>query len=122
MTEFDSREFDHVDFNAVRCQVVEQGAQKVVGRMVQHAGSKHQDHAHHTQRFLLKSICLIEHANVDDDLAAFVAWMGWEFNAQPAVAFVGAMKVSRGDGIGKGKEGGRVPAVFPCPRGLPLNA
>ena len=79
---------------------------------MKHAGSINQVDAYDSQRFLLKGVGLIEHSDMNDDLATFVARVGLEIYAKPAVAFVGAMKISRGNSISAGEKRGGISSIF----------
>ena len=110
VAEFNAGKLDHVDLEALGRKVVQQRFQHQVRLVMQKEGGVKQIDSDDPQGLLLQAVLMIEHANVDDDLAVLIAGVGLELDAHPAVALIGALKVAGGDGIGEGEEGGAVSA------------
>src|ERR1700694_3260313 len=68
-----------------------------------------------TQRLLLEAIFVVEHTDMDDDLAVVIPWVSLVLHAHPAVALIGALKAARCHSVGEGEEGGAIPARWPQP-------
>ena len=113
VAEFDARELDHVDFDALRGEVVEQRFEHQLRLVMQEKRGVKQIHADDAQRLLLKIVFAIQHADVDDDLAVVVPRVSLKFDAHPAMALVGALIVAGRHGVGEGEESSAV-----SPRGL----
>ena len=58
---------------------------------------------------------MVQHSDVNNDLAVFVPGVGLVFHTHPAVAFVGALKVARRHGIGESEERGGIASRRPQP-------
>ena len=110
VAELDAGELDHVDFDAVGAQVVEQRFEHPFRLVMQETGGVEQVHADDPERLLLQTVFVIEHPDVDQDLAVFIARVSLIFDAHPAVALVGALVIARRDGVGEDEEGGGVAA------------
>ena len=115
MPEFDPRKFDHVDLDALGRQVVEQRLQHHHRLVMMKKRGVQQVDPGNLQRLLLQAVFVVEHAHVQQDLAVFVARVRLEFDAHPAVAFVGAVKIARRYGVGERKKSGAVAACRPQP-------
>src|ERR1035438_10468644 len=81
--------------------------------MVQKEGRVQKIDSDDTQRLLLQLVLVIQHSNMQDDLAVVIARVSLVFYAHPAVAFVGAMKITRRDGVGEGEEAPGLAARWP---------
>ena len=110
MAKLDAGKLDHVDFHALGRQVVEQRLQHQVRLVMQEKSGVKKIDADDAQRLLLQAVLVVQHANVDDDLAVLVPRVSLELHAHPAVALVGALIVTGRDRVGEGKEGGAVAA------------
>jgi hypothetical protein len=82
VAEFDARELDHVDLEALGGQVVEQRFDELLGLVVQKERTVQQVDTHDAQGFLLQAGFAIEHAHVQDDLAGSSS-RGWAWNLSP---------------------------------------
>ena len=71
-----------------------------------------QIHADHAERFLLIDIGLVEHADVDDDLARFRARARLKPNPEPAVRFVVLFEAAGRDRVRENKKRSLVPEFF----------
>src|SRR6266699_667934 len=71
--------------------------------------------SHDAQSLLLEIVFLIEHSDVDNDLAVFVPRASLVFDAHPSVALVCTLIVASRHGVGEGEEGGGVSARHPQP-------
>ena len=69
-------------------------------------------HSDNAERFLLIDIRLIEHPDVDDNLARFAARLLLKTHAQPAVRFVVLLEAASRDGVGKDKKRSVVSKFF----------
>ena len=95
MPELDAGEFDHVDLDPFGGQIVEQRFQHQLRLVMQEESRVEQVYADNPQGFLLQAIFVVQHADMNDDLAVLIARMRLKFHAHPAVAFVGALKIAR---------------------------
>ena len=111
MPKLDARELDHVDFDALDAELIEERFHELVGPVVEEEGPIEQIHPNDAEGFLLSLIFTVEHAHVKDDLTVFVPGMGLKLHADPSMAFVIALIGARLHGIGEGKEGGGIPAL-----------
>lgn len=111
VAEFDAREFDHVDFDTFGGEVIEKGFEEFVGVVMKHAGAVDEVDSDNPKSVLLESIGVVEHAHVDDDLAAFVAGVSLEADTQPAMTLVRAVIIPGGNGVGEGEKSGGVAAI-----------
>src|SRR6266853_2654046 len=78
--------------------------------MMQKKSAVEEIDSHDAQSLLLEIVFLIEHADVDNDLAVFVARASLVFDAHPSMALVRTLIVASRHRVGEGKEGGGVPA------------
>ena len=101
--EFGSAQDDQVDGEAPG-EVLEDGGQKVGGRLPPIEGGEDQIDAENPHRLLLQEVAGIEQIDVQDDVVRRPAEHGLEADADPAVALVGAGEVARRHGVGKGEE------------------
>ena len=108
MAELDAGELDHVDFDALRGEVIEKRFEQQLRLVMQEKRAVEQVDANDAQNLLLKVVFAVQHADVDDDLAVLVARVGLVLYAHPAMAFVGAQVVARGNGVGEGEKRGAV--------------
>src|ERR1700730_2930902 len=69
-------------------------------------------HSDNAERFLLIDVRLIEHPNVDDNLAWFAARLFLKAHAQPAVRFVVLLEAARRHGVGENKKRSLVSQFF----------
>jgi hypothetical protein len=53
------------------------------------------------ERLLLETVFVIEHPDVDEDLAVFIARVSLVLDAHPTVALVGSVEIARRDGVGE---------------------
>jgi hypothetical protein len=65
-----------------------------------------------TQCLLLEAIFVVEHSDMDDDLAVVFPWVSLVLHAHPAVALIGALKAAGCPSVGEGEEGGAIPAAL----------
>ena len=108
--ELDAGEFDHVDLDAARVQIVEQALDELLRLVVQEEAAIAEVHADDAERLLLRLHFGVEHPHMDDHLAGLVARMALEFHAHPAVALVGALEIARRHGVRECEERGAVAA------------
>ena len=73
VAELDARQLDHVDLDAIGGEAVEQRLDQQLGLVVEEARAVDEVHADDAERLLLRLLLLVEHADVDDDLAVGVA-------------------------------------------------
>src|SRR5437868_12238354 len=64
-------------------------------------GTVNQVHSDDAERFLLIDIGLVQHADVDDNLARFSSVAGLEANAEPAMGLAMLFKAACDDSVGK---------------------
>src|SRR5450755_163459 len=69
-------------------------------------------HSDNAERFLLIDIRLIEHSDVDDNLARFAARLLLKTHAQPTVRFVVLLEAASRDGVGENKKRSLVSKFF----------
>src|SRR5260221_614035 len=62
--------------------------------MVQEKSGVEQIDADNSEGLLLQAVLMIQHSNMNNDAAIFIARVGLELYAHPAVAFVGALVVA----------------------------
>src|SRR4029077_2774204 len=110
MAELDSRKLDHVDFDTLRGEVVEQRFEDQLRLVLKEKVGIEQIDSYDAQSLLLQVIFTIEHADMDNDLAVVVPRVSLKFYAHPAMALVSALIVASRDGIGEDEEGGALPA------------
>lgn len=110
--EFNSREFDHIDFDSFGAQVIEQRFDQLFRVMEEEAGSIDEVDADHAEGFLLGLIFMIKHTDMNDNLAGFIAGVGLELDPHPAMAFSAAPVTGRPHRIGEGKKSGPVSPDF----------
>ena len=120
VAELDAGELDHVDFDAVGAQTIEQRFDQLIGIVEEEEGTVEQVHTDHPERFLLQRGLLVEHAHMDHDLAVVVARVRLELHAHPAVALVVALEAASHHRVGEGEEGGVVPSPVTQPREIQL--
>src|SRR5438105_7068482 len=70
---------------------------------------------HDAKCFLLQRRLGVEHPHMHDDLARLIVDAALEFDSHPAVEFMAAAVASGYHGVGKGKEGSIITALFPEP-------
>lgn len=88
MAELDAGELDHVDLDPLGREIVQERFHELLGLVMQEKGAVEQVHADDAERLLLQRGLDVQHANVDDDLAGFIARMRLEFHTQPWHSFV----------------------------------
>src|ERR1700730_14371270 len=94
MAELDARELDHVDLDSFRGEVVEQRFKQHLRFVMQEKSAVEEIDSHHAQSLLLEIVFLIEHADVDNDLAVFVPRASLVFDPHPSVALVRTLIVA----------------------------
>ena len=103
-----SGEVNHVNFDATLSQTVGQGPDKAIWILGQIEGAIEQIDANNTERLLLKDILLVQHSNVQDDIAGRPFGLGLESNSHPAVTFVGSFKTPSGHRVGEYEKRGSI--------------
>ena len=107
-------EFDHVHLKPFGCEVfLKRGNQLRWLVMIKRAVK--QIYSDYTQRLLLIDIRLIEHSDMDDDLARFPARPGLKPHSEPAVRFVVFLETSGRDGVRENKKRPLVSEFFAQP-------
>jgi hypothetical protein len=107
-TELDAFEFNDIDLDSTHCEFVEEAFNELLRLVMKEEGAVEEIDANDSKSLLLEGGFGIQHANVDKDLAWFVARAGLKFHAHPSMAFVAAFETASNDGIGEGEEGGVV--------------
>jgi hypothetical protein len=113
--ELDAAEGDEVDLDASGREPVEQAAHDLLGLLPLEEGGVQEVDADDAERLLLQRGVLVEHPDVDDDLAGLVAGLGLEAHAHPAVALVAAAVAAGHHRVGEGEEAGAVTAAVAEP-------
>ena len=72
-----------------------------------------QVYANNAESFLLQAVLVVQHADVEDNLAVLIPRMRLIFHAHPTVALIGPLKISRRHRIRERKESGAVTAQWP---------
>ncbi len=104
---------EHVHLDALGADVVQKRFDQLLGSFAEIKRAVDQVGPDDAQRLLLEDVIFVPHADVDHDLAGRAVRVGLKTHAQPAVAFVGAFVVSRGDGVGEHKERRVVATLLP---------
>ena len=119
--ELDALHLDHVDLDAPGGQPVEQALDQALGLVVLEERAVQQVHPDDAERLLLQRGLVVEHPDVQDDLARLVARVRLELHAHPAVALVAAAVAAGDHGVGEGEERRVVAALVAEPLEVELE-
>ena len=72
----------------------------------------YQVHAENADRFLLRERVIIQHVDVQDNGVWLTTRLGLKAQADPAMAFVGALEIPRGYGVAEGEKARLITAGF----------
>ena len=97
-------EADHIHFDALRGQIVEQAADQLFRLRVVPEGSVDQVDPDDAEGLLLRDVLRVEHADMDDDLVDRTARLGLETKPHPSVRLVVRMVAARRHRVGKDKK------------------
>ena len=100
-----SAETDHVHLDTLRREVIEQAADQLFRFAMEAEGAVDEIDPDNSDRFLLRDVLRVEHADMDDDLIDSPAGHRLETDTHPTMRFVVTVEAARRHGVGKNEKG-----------------
>ena len=100
-----SAEADHVHLDTFRREVIEQAADQLFRRAMETEGAVDEIDPDNSDRFLLRDVLRVEHADMNDDLIDAPAGHRLETDTHPTMRFVVTVEAARRHGVGKNEKG-----------------